>query len=257
MKFSAHDDRSTTALLAPARRSAASTAPDRRRGKIAGGRAAEPPVRRVPRASCGDESRHESAEETRNLLSRFRDGDPVAGDALVLRYRDRLCRYVLIHKGARKQHSLDVEDVIHDAYVKLLEKIHEFEYRGKDSVYAYLKSVADRIVLDRWRSADERRRETGDSAERFIDELLSRDPAPDASEDQRELEDLLDACVSALPGKYREVILDRYYLGGSAREVAEWLGYSNPHAVDTLCSRAKEKLICIAEPRIRRWLESA
>ncbi len=181
----------------------------------------------------------------------------MAGDALVLRYRDRLCRYVLIRSGARRRHSLDVEDVIHDAYVKLLEKIDEFEYRGKDSLYAYLRSIADRLVLDRWRTAGERRRESGESAERIIEELLSRDPDPSDSEEARELEELLDACVAALPAKYREVILNRYYLGGSAREVAEWLGYSNAHAVETLCGRAKAKLIRIAATRLGRRLESA
>jgi len=194
----------------------------------------------------------ESPEETRRLLSRYRDGDRMAGDALVLRYRDRLCRYVLIRSGARRHRSLDVEDVIHDAYVKLLEKIDEFEYRGKDSLYAYLRSIADRLVLDRWRTADERRRESGESAERIIEELLSRDPDPSESQEARELEELLDACVEELPAKYREVILNRYYLGGSAREVAEWLGYSNAHAVETLCGRAKAKLIRIAAPRLGR-----
>jgi RNA polymerase sigma factor (sigma-70 family) len=168
----------------------------------------------------------------------------MAGDALVLRYRDRLFRYVLIRSGARRRHSLDVEDVIHDAYVK-------------DSLYAYLRSIADRLVLDRWRTAGERRRESGESAERIIEELLSRDPDPSDSEDARELEELLDACVAELSAKHREVILNRYYLGGSAREVAEWLGYSNAHAVETLCGRAKAKLIRIAAARLGRRLESA
>jgi DNA-directed RNA polymerase specialized sigma24 family protein len=47
-----------------------------------------------------------------------------------------------------------------------------------------------------------------------------------------ELRPILEETAAELRDKFREVILYRFFLEAPSREVAEWMGYDDPHAVD-------------------------
>lgn len=195
------------------------------------------------------------SEGTVDLLKRHRSGDRSASDEIVNRYQDRLRRYVRIKRKMRLLDAMgDSQDVVQDAFGKLFRGIDEskFEYRGKDSLYAYLKRIAENLILD-----DGRKPPRKLNAEDALEVLLRREdegPGPEESALQRELRQIMDDTVLLLPDKFRDVIGYRFYLGAPADEVAEWMGYSDPQEIHALYHRALAAWRQLLQPRIRAWI---
>lgn len=193
--------------------------------------------------------------ETINLIGRVRKGEPGAADELALRYRDKLVRYLRIRMRAGDRRHMDTDDIFQEVQVRMFENLENFEYRGKGSLYAYLKAIAENILRGQARSPSAYGRVSGETAELILKNAEQAGPEQGDALQSEELRRILDETVSELPDKFREVILYRFYLEAPAREVAEWMGYDDPHNVDVLYSRAKMKWAERAEPRLRAWLE--
>ncbi|MCE9594205.1 MAG: sigma-70 family RNA polymerase sigma factor [Planctomycetes bacterium] len=192
---------------------------------------------------------------TEDLLRRHRDGDRGASDELCRRYLDRLRCYVRVRRGSRR--GLDTDEVVQDAYAKMLPRLVDFDYRGKDSVYAYLCAVADNFIGRGARSTAMRRIERDDTEGTLLADALGREAAPDANASDAELERILEETLRALSPRYQNILLERHLLGGSSSEVAARLGLAGASLVDTLYSRARAAWVREAEPQLRAWIDRA
>jgi RNA polymerase sigma-70 factor (ECF subfamily) len=105
----------------------------------------------------------------------------------------------------------DAEDVLHDVFVGLPEKLERYEERGR--LDAWLRRVTARVALMRLRSG--RRRPTI--------QLESVDASSDSS---REPQLDLQAAVDALPSHLRSVLVLKEIEGYSHAEIADMLGIS-------------------------------
>ena len=127
-------------------------------------------------------------------------------------------------------HDMDLaQDAVQDTFVKAYRRIDSF--RGEASERTWLMRIAIHTCRDYQRSTWFRHVDRSRTLE-TLPEPVSASGFPD---------DTVIIAVSRLPGKYREVILLRYYKGMKIHETAEALGISES-AVKQRQKRANDLL---------------
>lgn len=145
-------------------------------------------------------------------------------EALYLAYRG-----LMFHVANRVlQNDQDAEDAVHQAFLKLAERMESVPKDLGPQARALVVTVAERKAIDLYRA--KRRHPTAD-----LDELaLSYDQALPA-------DGSLAGAMAALPPRYREVLLLKYYNGYDNGEIAKFLD-TTPENVRQIIFRAKGKL---------------
>lgn len=144
-------------------------------------------------------------------------------EALYLAYRG-----LMFHVANRiLQNEQDAEDAVHLAFVKLAERMELVPEPLGPRARALVVTVAERKAIDLYRA--KRRHPTAD-----LDELP-------LSYDGREPDGTLAGAMSALPPRYREALLLKYYNGYDNGEIAEFLD-TTPENVRQIIFRAKKRL---------------
>jgi RNA polymerase sigma-70 factor, ECF subfamily len=175
-----------------------------------------------------DQLKAREAEEVRLAKA----GDAVVWSAWYDRYYPILYRYAYARLGQRQE----AEDVAAQTFLRAIEAIGRFRYKGKP-VLAWLYRIAGNLVTDRHRRAA---KVEGSSvhhppvAEDSVDSLL------DSIDVRRALERLTD--------EQRDVLILRFAVGLTSREAAALLGKSEA-AIYSLQVRATAAL--------RRFLSAA
>jgi RNA polymerase sigma-70 factor (ECF subfamily) len=187
------------------------------------------------------------------ILERMKRGDRAAGDELALRYRERLERFVQLKMGNLR--GLAAEDIVQDAYIKLFQGLERFEYRGKDSVYAYLMRVAVNLIISQQRRPSNKPAVSGEEADDLFTRLVKEQPSPVSVAGQSELRRILDETMQLLPEDQRHALLYRVVLGIPSKLAAQYMGLADAAAFDHLASRSKMALLKLAEPRLKEWRE--
>jgi RNA polymerase sigma-70 factor (ECF subfamily) len=101
-----------------------------------------------------DRDREASVE---SLVARARAGDRDAFRALFERHRDRLRAAVERRLGGYLRRKIEVEDVVQETFLKAFESLETFEARGEDSFHAWLRGIAENLLL--WWARRHQRRE--------------------------------------------------------------------------------------------------
>lgn len=188
------------------------------------------------------------------LLDRMRSGDREAGNELVLRYQERLERFVQLKMVGLSRGS-GVEDIVQDAYIKLFQGLERFEYRGKDSVYAYLMRVAVNLIISEKRRHGNKPGVGGEEADDLFTRIVKEQPSPVSIAGQSELRRILDETLLQLPEDQRHALLYRVVLGVPSKIASQWMDLKDEATFDHLVSRSKMKWLQIAEPRLKEWRE--
>jgi RNA polymerase sigma-70 factor (ECF subfamily) len=157
-------------------------------------------------------------------VARAREGDSDALRFLYLRYADNVYGYVC--SIIRDEH--EAEDVTQHVFVKLPRALARYQPSAVRFA-AWILRVAHNAAIDHMRT----RRPVP------CEEIRSRDDADDAGGRER-FADLREA-LEALPREQRDVIVLRFLIGLTPREVAERLGRSED-AVHGLQHRGRSRL---------------
>jgi RNA polymerase sigma-70 factor (ECF subfamily) len=157
-------------------------------------------------------------------VERAKDGDEDALRFLYLRYADNVYGYVC--SIVRDEH--EAEDVTQQVFAKLLGSLGRYQPRSVP-FSAWILRVAHNAAIDHVRA----RRPVP------VEEVRGPEPADDgaARESFRDLRVALDT----LPREQREVIVLRFLVGLSPREIAERMGRSED-AVNGLQHRGRRRL---------------
>jgi RNA polymerase sigma-70 factor, ECF subfamily len=169
----------------------------------------------------------QSAEVERRVLAaviRAKEGDPDALRFLYLRYADNVYGYVC--SIVRDEH--EAEDVTQQVFAKLLGSLGRYEPRSVP-FSAWILRVAHNTAIDHVRA----RRPVP------VEEVRGPEPADDGASRERFRD--LRLALDALPKEQREVIVLRFLVGLTPREVAERMGRSED-AVNGLQLRGRRRL---------------
>lgn len=180
------------------------------------------PVEPVERASDPGLSDEE-------VVDRVRQGEAALFEIIMRRYNQRLYRAARAIVG-----DDDAEDVLQDAYVRAYTHLDQFAGRAKFSTW--LTRIAIHAALAR-------ARKTGRLVEIEDDmpQLESTARGPETQVADRELADVLETAVAALPPAFRAVFMLREVEGLSTAEAADCLDIAQ-ETVKTRLHRARGML---------------
>ncbi|WP_298024831.1 RNA polymerase sigma factor [uncultured Dysosmobacter sp.] len=152
------------------------------------------------------------------------DSDRTRFEALYLAYRG-----LMFHMADRiLRNEQDAEDAVHQAFLKLAERMELVPESLGPQTRALAVTIAERKAIDLYRA--KRRHPTAD-----LDEV------PLSYEQALPADGTLAGAMAALPPRYREVLLLKYYNGYDSGEIAGFLD-TTPENVRQIITRAKKKL---------------
>lgn len=165
------------------------------------------------------------------LFERFRRGERRAFEVLLKRHRAPLFTFVLRTLGTGDRAR--AEDVVQDAFVRVLKGAGEWEQRARFSTWLF--TIARNLCLDAMRRDRHRRAESldqpaGESAEESArplgDTMRGTEPGPERVANAVRLRPVLEAALAKLPPEQREVFVLREHAGMPFKEIGELTGVS-------------------------------
>lgn len=158
------------------------------------------------------------------LVREARQGNMAAFELLIRRHTDKLFRIAF---RVTKCHE-DAEEVVQDAFIKALNKLHSFEERSRFSTW--LTRIAINTALMKIRGKDTFKTvslsDDENSTDIIPDEVVDWRPNPEQLYSRVELREILVKALDSLPHHYRTIIVLRDVEGFSVAESAEILGLS-------------------------------
>lgn len=129
----------------------------------------------------------------------------------------------------------DAEDAVHAAFVKVAENIQKLSDPVCPKTKSYVVIVTENKAIDMLRAHNRHEIQSlHDLSENFV--YSSHSFSDELSSDSG-----LSKCILALPPRYKEIILLKYYHGYNLHEIAKMLDISLANAIK-LDQRAKKKL---------------
>lgn len=172
-------------------------------------------------------------------IQRLKNGDIGGLEILVARYQAKAVRAAYLVT----QDEALAEDVVQETFVRLHHRIGQFDSTRPFEPYL-LRSVAN-AALNVARKAD--RQVSLDSDPKQVEQLLMQAASVESEVEYRQLKREIIQALSTLEPRQRVVVVQRYYLEMSEKEMATALG-APPGTVKWLLSEARAKL--------RDWLGS-
>ncbi len=177
-------------------------------------------------------------DETRqvtSLLIEWRQGDAGALDRLIPLVHDELRRLADRHlRRERSDHSFDPTDLVHEAYLRLVDKTHP-QWRDRAHFFAVAGQVMRRILVDHARGLQTAKR-GGGVVRLTFDE--AEEPVEQQASDLVALDDALEA-LADFDARRARIIELRFFGGLTIEETAEVLGVSTATVIkDARLARA-------------------
>lgn len=161
------------------------------------------------------------------LLNALRQRDPTAFAQLFEMYSDKVYRLAF---GLLEDEN-EAEGVVQDAFMRLLERLDQFEGRSKLGTWLY--RIAYNLSIDRLRKRQPMLNLMDESDDESIPVpavLTDWREAPEAWLDSSELSAELDRAIAGLPAKLKAVFILREIEGASTEECAQVLGITESAA---------------------------
>jgi len=178
-----------------------------------------------------------------DLVRRAQRREPEAFGQLYEEHFDRIYRYVML----RVRNQADAEDITQQVFLKALENIGSYRWRGMPFA-SWLFRIAHNLVVDYWKKKS--REKVAAVAPEEIDQMVeesSNDPAT-LAELNFDMKQLAAACEQLTDGQ-REIVSLRFAGGLSVAEAAKVMGKSEG-AVKVLHHAALVKLRRILCPSV-------
>ena len=188
------------------------------------------------------------------LVDRCRRGDSTAMEQLILRYQDRI--YNVIFRICTNND--DAAELTQETFVKIIEKIDEFE--GRSSFYTWAFRIAVNLTLNycqrtgrlKIRSLDTEQDNPDSQAKRHLKEILTDENSPDPASvaQNRELCRLVMTAMKQLDDDHRAVLVLRDIEGMNYARIADVLDIELG-TVKSRLSRARNNLKKIMEAMVQ------
>lgn len=157
----------------------------------------------------------------RESIAKLKAGDPQGLETLVKTYQQKAVRaaYLVVRDAAL------AEDVVEDAFLRAYDRIHQFDSHRPFGPWFYqiVVNLARRAAAKNERTVPFRSL-TARSEQPLEALLVESSPGPEEETEQAELHREIWAAIGRLTPAQRSIIIQRYYLGYSLREIAQESG---------------------------------
>ncbi len=170
--------------------------------------------------------------------------DPDSYYYLIERYEPKIFRYIKRISNLTGEES---EDLLQDIFIKAYRNLNSFNSKLKFSSWIY--RIAHNETISRYRKKKSYSATIDsfveDNDSHHISDLLSETFEVERDRISKENAEKVNEVLALLPGKYREVLILRYFEDQSYKEISDILR-KPPGSVATLINRAKSKFKKIA-----------
>src|SRR5580698_5092952 len=150
------------------------------------------------------------------LIRFFADGDSLALEALVMRYKDKIFTSILL---LIKDKFL-AEDIFQDVFIRVIDTLRSGRYTDEGKFLPWAMRIAHNLCVDHFRRV-RRTPVIKTSDDRDIFEVLHfSEEGADRKMMQRQSHDRVRQMLDLLPEDQREVIILRHYADLSFKEIA-------------------------------------
>ena len=177
--------------------------------------------------------------DDRDLVSAYMNGNEKAFEALLLRHKDKMYRFIYM-----KVRNRDLaEDIFQEAFVKIINTLKLGAYNEEGKFLPWAMRIAHNLVIDHFRKSSKMRMisESSSTREDFnIFSVLSLDEK-NAHETLAygELEKQMVGLIDHLPESQRDILIKRLYQEMSFKDIAEMENIS----INTALGRMRYALI--------------
>jgi RNA polymerase sigma factor (sigma-70 family) len=179
-------------------------------------------------------------ESSLALLLRAQNGDLVALDGLLARYRPRLRQWAHRRLPSWARDLADTDDVIQDTLIKAIRNLDGFVSETGAGFQNYLRLAVGNAIRDEMRKA---RRRPANAA---LNPLLPSDaPSPLERAVGRRRLARYESALARLDPDEREAVVARLEFGFTHGELAAALGKRTPDAARKLCNKAIARLVTL------------
>ena len=170
------------------------------------------------------------------LLNNYISGNEISINILLDRHRKRIFDY--IYMMVKSQDIAD--DIFQETLIKVVRFVREGRYTENGKFLSWVLRIAHNQVIDYFRQKKQRNNiSEGDAGY----DLLNHPKFSDRTVEERLITDQIEAdvrkLIDFLPSEQKEVVLMRYYMGLSFKEIAEQTNVS----INTALGRMRYALI--------------
>lgn len=170
------------------------------------------------------------------LLNNYISGNEISINILLDRHRKRIFDY--IYMMVKSQDIAD--DIFQETLIKVVRFVHEGRYTENGKFLSWVLRIAHNQVIDYFRQKKQRNNiSEGDAGY----DLLNHPKFSDRTVEEQLITDQIEAdvrkLIDFLPSEQKEVVLMRYYMGLSFKEIAEQTNVS----INTALGRMRYALI--------------
>lgn len=180
----------------------------------------------------------EAGATSARLLSRARRGDQSALGALVARHLTPLQRWARGRLPRWARTMADTADLVQDAILNTLQRLHSFEPQGHGALRAYLRRAVENRINDEHRRIG--RRGTAEELDEAMPDRGAPSPLDEAI--SNETEGRYRAALARLSPSDRSLIVARVELGYSYEQLALLTGKRRPDTARVALHRALVRL---------------
>jgi RNA polymerase sigma factor (sigma-70 family) len=177
-------------------------------------------------------------DSTFELLTRARDGDDAALDALFARYVVPLRRWARGRLPQKARHIADTQDVVQDTLIQVLKHVKDFEPRHDGAFQAYLRQAVMNRIRNTIRDGGRRPAETA-----LDDVVQASEHSPLEQAIGAERLAHYEAALGMLKPHEREAVVAKVEMGCSYEEIAALLDLPSTDAARKAAKRALVKLV--------------
>ena len=152
------------------------------------------------------------------LVQKFIEGDEAALEILVRRYKDQVFTY--IYMVVKNQHL--AEDIFQDTFIKVIRSLKTGKYTDNGKFISWVLRIAHNLIIDHFRKeklfcmiSNENYDYDMFNASKYSDENIEEVII------RKQIEKDIRKLIGELPDDQRQVLIMRYYLGLSFKEIAK------------------------------------
>lgn len=191
---------------------------------------------------------HTLSDDT--LVREFMSGNENAFDELLNRYKDKLYSYILF---IIKNNDV-ADDIFQETFVKAIMTIRQGRYTPQATFYSWLVRIAHNLIIDQFRTEKNVSMVYHDERENgWNDCTFSTNEFRENEMVNEQVQKDVVKLMNHLPENLREVVVMRFYLNLSFKEIAEKTGVSintslgrMRYAILNMRKMAKENHISLA-----------